>query len=148
MNNNSPKCVKKSMSRCLFEVILAVQRKCQSNEEQIQAQLGLSEAEFHGLLVLAGAREMPGCEFARRMGLSPSRASRVLDRLVSEGYATRRADARDRRTIQVSLTAKGKQAKRRAADLMKACEDRICGNLDKAAIEQVRQVLELLESVL
>jgi len=136
------------MSRCLFEVILAVKHKCQSNEEQIREELGLSQAEFHGLLVLAGVKEMPGCEFARRMGLSPSRASRVLDRLVIGGHATRRSDAKDRRTTQVSLTAKGKQAKRRTVDRMKACEDRICGNLDQTAIERVRQALELLESVL
>ncbi len=137
-----------SMSRCLFEVILAVKRKCQSNEEQIQEELGLSQAEFQGLLVLAGAAEMTGCEFARRMGLSPSRASRVLDKLVIDGYATRRSDAADRRTIQVCLTAQGRRMSRRTMGRMRACEDRICGNLDEAEVRQVRRALELLESVL
>ena len=136
------------MSRCLFEVILAVKRKCQSNEEQIREELGLSQAEFNGLLVLADAEEMTGCEFARRMGLSPSRASRVLDRLVMGGYATRRSDAEDRRAIQVCLTARGRQMSRRIMGRMRACEDRICDSLDGAEVRQVRRALELLESVL
>lgn len=136
------------MSRCLFEVILAVKRKCQGNEEQIREDLGLSQAEFNGLLVLADVEEMTGCEFARRMGLSPSRASRVLDRLVIGDYATRRSDVEDRRAIQVCLTAQGRRMSRRIMDRMRACEDRICGNLDGAEVRQVRRALELLETVL
>jgi DNA-binding MarR family transcriptional regulator len=136
------------MSRCLFEVILAVKRKCQCNEEQIREELGLSQAEFHGLLVLASAREMTGCEFARRMGLSPSRASRVVDRLVIGGYVARRSDAEDRRAIQICLTVRGKRMGRRIVGRMEACEDRICGNLDGAEVRHVRRALELLESVL
>ncbi len=136
------------MSRCLFEMILAVKHKCQCNEEQIREELALSQAEFQGLLVLADAEEMTGCEFARRMGLSPSRASRVLDRLVIGGYATRRSDMEDRRAIQVCLTARGRRMSRRIMGRMRACEDRICGSLDRAGVKQVRRVLELLESVL
>ena len=137
-----------TMSRCLFEVILAVKRKCQCNEDEIREELGLSQAEFQGLLALADAEEMTGCEFARLMGLSPSRASRVVDRLVSGGYATRRSDAEDRRAIQVCLTARGRRMNRRTMDRMRACEDRICGNLDGAQVRQVRRALELLETVL
>lgn len=136
------------MSRCLFEVILAVKRKCQCNEEQIREELGLSQAEFHGLLVLARAEEMTGCEFARGMGLSPSRASRVLDRLVIGGYAARRSDTEDRRTIQVCLTTRGGRMSRRIMGRMRACEDRICGHLDEVEVRQVRRALELLETVL
>ena len=136
------------MSRCLFEVILAVKRKCQCNEEESREELGLSQAEFHGLLVLAGAQELTGCEFARRMGLSPSRASRVLDRLVIGGFAVRRSDAEDRRAIQVCQTARGRRMSRRIMDCMRACEDRICGHLDEVKVRQVRRALELLETVL
>ena len=148
MNNIFRECVGVDMSRCLFEVILAVKWKCQSNEEQIREELGLSQAEFNGLLVLAGGEEMTGCEFARRMGLSPSRASRVLDRLVIGGYAARRSDVEDRRAIQVCLTARGRRMSRRTMDRMRVCEDRIYGQLDGAEVRQVRRALEVLETVL
>jgi hypothetical protein len=61
-----------TMGRRLFELILGVKRKCQVSEEQIQAELGLSQAQFHGLIVLADGQEVTGCEFAQRMALSPS----------------------------------------------------------------------------
>jgi DNA-binding MarR family transcriptional regulator len=136
------------MSRPFFELILAIKRKCQCNEEQIREQLGLSAAQFHGLIVLDDGSEVLGCEFARRIGLSPSRGSRVLNGLVTDGYVATRVRADDRRTIEIRLTTKGKRMKRRIADRMKACESRICEGLDHSVAKQVREALELLETAL
>lgn len=136
------------MSRRLFELILAIKRKCQCNEEQIQEQLGLSPAQFHGLIVLDDGSEVPGCEFARRMGLSASRGSRVLNSLVTDGYVRAQVRADDRRTIEIALTGKGKRMKGRIADRMEACESRVCGSLDDSGVRRVREALELLETVL
>jgi hypothetical protein len=71
------------MSRRFFELILAVKRKCQRNEEEIQEELGLSQAEFNALIVLEEGRRS-GCAF-ERMAVA-SRGSRVLDPLVTDGY--------------------------------------------------------------
>lgn len=136
------------MDRCLFELILAVKRKCQCNEEQIQEQLGLSAAEFHGLMVLEGNRVLLGGEFAERMGLSPSRGSRVLNRLVTDGLVKAELSPKDRRSISVSLTARGVQMKGRITERMRACEGRISSRLDKTDMKQVRGALELLEAAL
>jgi DNA-binding MarR family transcriptional regulator len=136
------------MSRHLFELILAIKRKCQCNEEQIQAELGLSPAEFNGLIVLDGDQEVLGCEFAERMGLSPSRGSRVLNTLVTHGHVKTQSRPDDRRAIQVSLTGRGRRMKARIADRMRSCEERIIDNLDNRGRVQVTQALELLETVL
>ena len=136
------------MSRHLFELILALKRKCQCNEEQIQAELGLSPAEFNGLIVLDDERELLGCELAREMGLSPSRGSRVLNTMVVHGYVRTQASPDDRRAIRVSLTAKGRRMKARIAERMKVCERRVIENLDRQRRAQVVQALELLEAVL
>jgi DNA-binding MarR family transcriptional regulator len=136
------------MSRRLFELILAVRRKCQGNEEQIQRELSLSPAEFNGLIVMGEARETTGCEFAGRMALSPSRGSRVLSLLVADGYARTRLSPKDRRTILVSLTSKGKKARQRMFEQMEACEGRICRGLGPQELAQVRDALEILETTL
>jgi DNA-binding MarR family transcriptional regulator len=136
------------MDRCLFELILAVKRKCQCNEEQIQEQLGLSAAEFHGLMVLDGRQAVLGGEFAERMGLSPSRGSRVLNKLVTDGLVKAVLGAKDRRSISISLTDRGTRMKRQITEHMKACESRICGKLNRADVEQVRGALELLAAAL
>jgi DNA-binding MarR family transcriptional regulator len=136
------------MSRRFFDLILALKRKCQRNEEEIQEELGLSQAEFNALIVLDEGQEVSGCEFAERMALSPSRGSRVLNRLVADGYVKTLTGAADRRALVISLTPEGKQVRQRIIDHMESCENRICGSLDEASVEQIRHALALLEGVL
>ena len=132
----------------LFELILAIKRKCQSRLENIQKDLGLSPAEFNGLIVMNDGQEIPGSSFAERMGLSASRGSRVLNKLVTNGYLKTRCNTRDRRTISISLTAGGKRMRSRILNRITACESRICAKLDKQQIKQVRHALEILEAAL
>ncbi len=136
------------MSRCLLELILAIKRKCQCNEEQIQEELGLSAAEFKGLMVLGSGQAVLGGQFAGRMGLSPSRGSRVLNKLVTDGLVKAELSPNDRRTISISLTPRGTRMKGRVTEYMRACENRICGRLEKTNVGPVMEALELLEAAL
>jgi DNA-binding MarR family transcriptional regulator len=136
------------MSGRLFELILAVKRKCQGNEEQIQQEFGLSQAQFNALIVLDEGKEISGCEFAERMALSPSRGSRVVNKLVAGGYVQVLPGPVDRRAIMISLTPKGSETKQQIIGRMEACESRISTALDQMSVEQVRHALELLEAVL
>ena len=136
------------MKRHLFELILAIKHKCQGNEEQIQAELGLSPAEFNALVVLEGGAPVPGCEFARRMGLSPSRGSRVLNTLVTHGYASTQPSPSDRRASLISLTGQGKRTRSKIVNRMRACERRIQDKLDTRSRLRLAEALELLESAL
>lgn len=136
------------MSRCFFELILAIKRKCQCNEGQIREALGLSQAEFNGLVALEGGQEVLGCELAERMGLSASRSSRVLNALVVAGYVKTRISPEDRRTILISLTARGRQMREKVLSCAAACEDRILAGLNSVKIGQIRESLEFLETVL
>jgi len=129
-------------------LILAIKYRCQRNEEQIQKELGLSQAEFNGLIVLDEGREMSGCAFAAGMGLSASRGSRVLSKLVSDGYVKADVSKDDRRAVSISLTAKGRKAKRQINDSMAACEKRLSNRLDRRSLQQVTQALELLNAAL
>jgi DNA-binding MarR family transcriptional regulator len=110
--------------------------------------LGLSAAEFNGLMVLGSGQAVLGGEFAGRMGLSPSRGSRVLNKLVTDGLAKAELSPKDRRAISICLTARGARMKKRITEHMEACEDRICGKLERTDMGRVREALELLESAL
>jgi len=136
------------MSGQFFELILAVKRKCQRNEEQIQQELGLSQAEFNALIVLRDEGHISGCEFAERMALSPSRGSRVLNRLVTDGYAEAATGTQDRRAVAISLTTRGRQIRQQIIERMEACESRVCGRLDEENVGQIKRALELLDAVL
>jgi len=136
------------MNRCFFELILAIKRKCQCNEERIRREVGLSQAQFNGLLALDSGREVSGCQFAEGMGLSPSRGSRVLNALVVAGYVKTRVSPDDRRTVLISLTAGGRQMREKIMRCAATCEDRIRDGLEEAELGRVRESLELLEAVL
>jgi DNA-binding MarR family transcriptional regulator len=136
------------MSGRLFELILAVKRKCQRNEEQIQEELGLSQAQFNALIVLEDGQEISGNELAERMALSSSRSSRVLNTLAVDGYVKALPGPRDRRAIVISLTPKGRRAKQRITEHMETCERRICGGLDAESVGQVKRALESLNAIL
>jgi DNA-binding MarR family transcriptional regulator len=136
------------MSERLFELILAVKRKCQSNEERIQDELGLSQAQFNGLIVLDAGLVISGGEFAARMALSVSRGSRVLAALAADGYVKAQESPGDRRAVSISLTPKGRRTRQRIFRGMEACESRICRALDDQRVGQLKSALQLLEAVL
>jgi DNA-binding MarR family transcriptional regulator len=137
-----------AMSERLFELILAVKRKCQGNEDRIQDELGLSQAQFNGLIVLDEGQAVSGGEFAERMALSVSRGSRVLTKLAKDGYVEAQASPNDRRAVSISLTAKGRRTRARIFRRMETCESRICAALDDQRVTQVKSALEMLKTVL
>ena len=137
------------MSRIqLFELILSIKRKCQSREDIIQNDLGLSQAEFNGLLILEPDEKIQGFQFAERLGLSPSRGSRVVGKLNKRGFVRTEFKPEDRRTMFISITKTGIRFKQEIYERMKACEDRICSQLQPRHIEQIRESLILLDQVL
>ncbi len=136
------------MKNHLFELILAIKQKCLATEERVQKELNLSQAEFHGLLSLTPDEQLLGNTFAERMGLSPSRGSRVLWRLVSKGLLQTYTNTEDRRSVVISLTVQGKSAQKNVKKRMQACEEKITVNLSPAQINRIKKSLQILEQAL
>lgn len=136
------------MSRKLFELILSIKRKCVSNEEKIQNELNLSQAEFNGLLALNPEEPISGNTFADRLSLSPSRGSRVLNKLATKKYVQTTFIPTDRRSVSISLSSSGLEMKNQIEKRMEACESRICSAYNKRQVDDIKQALVLLEAVL
>ncbi|HWB69415.1 MAG TPA: MarR family transcriptional regulator [Solirubrobacterales bacterium] len=64
-------------------------------------------------------RPMPMSELAAAMGIDPSNATTLVDRLEKEGLVRRGPDPNDRRTRLVEATRKGKVLARRAEDVLR-----------------------------
>ena len=62
---------------------------------------------------------------AKNMGLSLSRISRVVDKLVVNGYLDRNTDTADRRAIKLCLTTKGKAIRSKIDKVRNECEARL-----------------------
>jgi len=107
---------------------------------------GLSMREVHVLLFLANN---PGYDTARDVtlyrGMSKSQVSQAVELLWAEGILQRAADEADRRIVHLSITQAGWTLARECQELQERCGARL---LDGLAPEQVRQLRELLETVL
>lgn len=109
-------------------------------------QTGLTMREVHVLLFLANN---PDYDTARDVtlyrGISKSQVSQAVDLLCAQGLLQRTPDGADRRMVHLSITPAGRPLARECQALQERCGARL---LDGLAPEQVRQLRELLETVL
>jgi DNA-binding MarR family transcriptional regulator len=136
------------MRQTLFTLILSIKRKCAANEMRIQDELHLTHAEFNGLLVMTDGESFPSGTFSSRMGLSPSRGSRVLSRLRQRGWIVMDIDRKDRRCVTVRLSRSGRALQKKIESRMQECEDRMTSHLDMPSLASIRRSLEILETVM
>lgn len=81
-------------------------------------------------------------ELSRALLVSNGNATVIVDRLEREGLVRRTPMESDRRTVQVTLTAEGKQIfDRMAADHEREI-GKLLGNLDAQDLEQLRAILQ------
>ena len=101
--------------------------KCQDKEAWLAKEHGLFQAEFKCIRLLDSDESLNNKEIAKRMNLSPSRLTRVVDGLVKKGYMKREIDPTDRRNMKLSLSRRGKI---------------LTHKLDKAYIDIHEQILQ------
>ncbi len=102
---------------------------CQLKQKRISESLGLTVAEFRLLRCFRGDYTLSVGELARRMGLSNSRLTRILDGLVEKGIVRRDIAPQDRRMMEVMLTTEGKKIEK---------------NLEKTYIQTHEEILQLI----
>ncbi|UCG29347.1 MAG: MarR family transcriptional regulator [candidate division WOR-3 bacterium] len=136
------------MSKKLFELIVMLMKKCQLTEAKIRNEFGLSLAEYNALLTIRGDEKMLCHAFSKKMGLSASRGSRIIDRLTKKGFVKGEAVPDDRRTLEISMTDKGIELKNLISKRMDECESNILGKLSTRQREDVRIALEMLSEIM
>jgi DNA-binding MarR family transcriptional regulator len=66
-------------------------------------------AQYRALVVLASRGPQRMVDLAGALGVTPSTAGRMSDRLLRKGYIRRHRGRADRRAVQVSITTAGRQ---------------------------------------
>jgi DNA-binding MarR family transcriptional regulator len=108
------------------------------------ADLGLTASELNVLANLADGRPRTVSEIGVAAGVRPTTLTGVLDRLSDKGLLARAARARDRRAVEISLTAAGVRSAARVAEAFAALESRALDGVPETAITQARRVLTAL----
>jgi len=83
--------------------------QCAFKQEQMAKKLDLTVAEFKLLRSFRNDQILSVSELAKRMDLSNSRLTRILDGLVEKKFVIRELAQKDRRMMEIKLTASGKK---------------------------------------
>jgi len=132
----------------IMDLVFDLKNKCMVSELEMMSDAGLSPAEYHGIAALAPEEKISGTEVSKKMNLSPSRASRVIDRMVQKGFLVREIDPSDRRKCTIYLNQKGITLKNQIDRLKKQCESRIRQQLSQPEVDSLAFSLEKLIHIL
>jgi len=140
MNNPDKVDLAEKMADLTFSLL----EQCQVKQERIAATLGLTVSEFKLLRALKRDKAVPAGELAKRVELSSSRLTRILDGMVKKGIVTRVAAEDDRRVIEVSLTEGGERIQQTLNEKYVQTHQDILGLLPPGGGETVIVALEKL----
>lgn len=122
--------------------------KCQEKEDRLAEQHGLFQVEFRCLRLLGLDEKLNNRTLAKRMDLSPSRLTRVIDGLVKKGYMIREIDKDDRRNIRVSLSRRGKNLSNKLNNAFIQIHSEILEEIDVSKHESLIKAMSNLNSAM
>jgi len=125
----------------ILSMVYEMKRKCAQIDQQLMNELDISQSELLFFSALDNCQMMSSPQLAKHMGLSLSRISRVVDKLVVNGYLDRTTDLSDRRAITLCLTAKGKVVRSKIDEVRNQCEARLLGTIPTDEIERFRDTI-------
>ena len=132
----------------IIEAISILKNSCLENDEIIRKELNLSPAEMNGLLRLE-KNECLNCQaLSKKLGLSVSRGSRVINKLIEKGYFEESKEESDKRCSKIKLSDTGIKIKSKLNDLIDQCEKKIISKMKKSEIKNVKDTLEKLISII
>ena len=125
----------------IMGMVYEMKKKCGQVDQRLMDDLNISQSELQFFSALDDCQGISSPELAKNMGLSLSRISRVVDKLVVNGYLDRNTDAADRRAITLCLTDKGKVVRHKIDEVRNECEARILETIPSEEIEQFRTII-------
>jgi DNA-binding MarR family transcriptional regulator len=135
---------KSDLAEKMADLTFSLLEQCQVKQERIAATLGLTVSEFKLLRALKQNKFIPAGELAKRVELSSSRLTRIIDGMVKKGIVTREAAEDDRRVIEISLTDAGRRIQELLNEKYVQTHQDILGLLPPGGGETVIVALEKL----
>lgn len=125
----------------ILGLVFEMKKKCAAIDNQLMEQLHLSQSELLFFSSLDQCIGISSPELAKNMDLSPSRISRVIEKLVVDGYLDRNTDKSDRRAITLCLTDEGRKVKAEIDKNRNECETRLLQALPDSEIEKFKEII-------
>ena len=118
------------------------------DEKQIRTLCNISLAEYKGIMEIDTAERVTCNVLSKKMGVSISRGSRIIDGLVKKEYLLRMENPEDRRSFVLYLSSKGTKIRKQIEQERNNCEYRIRKNLSAREVKLIKEGLELIGEIL
>jgi DNA-binding MarR family transcriptional regulator len=132
----------------IVDLIISLKSRCLEKEESIRLEFGLSPAEYRGILAMTPNEPCNCNALAVNMGLSVSRGSRVVEKLIKNKYLLQEVSKADRRNIILRLAPKGVKVRSKIEAVLNECETTIESRLSGAEIKNTIKLFHKLEDCL
>ena len=139
--------VNDKMNKSIIDLIIELKKGCMEDEEHIRTICNISFAEYKGIMGIDLEESITCNALSQKMGLSPSRGSRIIDNLVRKGYLLRMVNPADRRSFVVSLSFKGAKIRKQIKQERNNCEKRIIKSFSEKEVELIKEGLELITKI-
>ena len=129
----------------LTEILDSLLADCHLEVKHESVAFGLTASQYHALQEISEGR-LPMQQLARKMLVSASTATRVVQQLVDKQLVVRNLDEKDRRTIRVHLSRKGLRQLRRVRAIRVENAEEILASIEPEEHEALIRSLSLLEA--
>ena len=113
---------------------------------QVLAQHACTVERWRALALLAGDESHDMSELAEFTQLPPASVTRLVDALVADNLAHRKADPRDRRRVLVHITRRGLALQRTLSERIEAESATILGDADEHDVGDLLESLAVLRA--
>jgi MarR family transcriptional regulator, organic hydroperoxide resistance regulator len=131
----------------LIDSILELKDRCHLAEE-IGQEYQLSPKEIECVVEVGAGDGVCSKNLSESIGLSPSRGSRIINRLISKGIIENAPCRGDKRYVELSLTEDGRVCLDAIERKKMECEKEILGSLNDEERNTVAEGISLLLKVL
>lgn len=124
--------------------LLRYLRRSVPRQAEVVSQLGLTLHQFRALVTVAGEDGCTTTQLAENVGVHPSVATGIVQRMVARGFFDRVEDAGDRRIRRLHLTPAGKELADEVVGTARTQRRHQLEALDNAQLEQISALLRVL----
>ena len=129
----------------LTHILDSLLADCHLEVKHESVAFGLTASQYHALQEISEGC-LPMQQLAKKMLVSASTATRVVQQLVDKQLVVRNLDEKDRRTIRVHLSRKGLRQLRRVRSIREENAEEILASIDPEEHEALIRSLSLLEA--
>jgi DNA-binding MarR family transcriptional regulator len=130
----------------LADLTYELLENCQIKIERTARKLNLTVAEFKLLRAIGDNEKVAAGELAKRLGLSSSRLTRIIDGLISKKIVRKSVGGVDRRVVDIQLAPEGGQVRSQLNLMYVTVHQDIINLLPTDAGESVIHAMEKLRS--